>query len=102
MMEIIGTDELKAASMLAHEIAHIIEQHGARKATFARAAGRRAAEIGDDEENRRRGSGTLVARQLFAAATTAYSRDIERRADDVGYQIYQSAGYDPRGGNAAC
>lgn len=97
MMEMIGTDEQMVASLLAHEIAHIIEQHGARKADFARTAGRRAAETGANEEGLRPGAGPIVARQFFAAATAAYSRDIERRADEVGYQIYQSAGYDPRG-----
>jgi Zn-dependent protease with chaperone function len=97
MMEVIGTDEVRAASLLAHEIAHIIEQHGQRRARFSRVAARQANEVGAQEEARRIGAGTIAARQVFAAATAAYSREIERRADEVGYQIFQAAGFDPRG-----
>ena len=96
IVELIGTNENRAASVLAHEIAHIIEAHGEQRARFSRLAARKASEIGAATEMQQRGIGTVVARQVFAEASAAYSRDIERRADEVGYQIYRAAGYDPR------
>ena len=96
MMEVIGADESKAASVLAHEIAHIIEEHGEQRVRFARVAARQAVAAGVASEGQQSGVGILVARQVFAANFAAYSRDIERRADEVGYQMYKAAGYDPR------
>jgi Zn-dependent protease with chaperone function len=96
MMEFLGTDENRIAALLSHEFAHLLEDHGAAKATFDRRAARRAIEVGTEMESERRGIGTLAARQYFELARQAYSREVERRADDVGYQLYHAAGFDPR------
>lgn len=96
IMEIIGNDESKAASMLAHEMAHLVEAHTAQQREFNRGAVPEAIRIGVQEEIKRPGAGILAARQAFITASRAYSRDLERLADDLGYQIYRKAGFDPR------
>src|SRR4029078_10177573 len=96
ILQLFNQDENRAASVLAHEMAHLIEEHGRQSVQFARQAARRAVEIGVASEAQRARSGVLARNPAFLTATRAYSRDLERRADEVGYQMYQAAGYDPR------
>jgi len=96
ILQLFGQDENRAASVLAHEMAHLIEDHGRQSVQFARLAAQRAVQVGAASEAQRAGSGVLARNQAFLTATRAYSRDLERRADEVGYQMYQAAGYDPR------
>ncbi|MGQ0511539.1 MAG: M48 family metalloprotease [Betaproteobacteria bacterium] len=96
MMRVIGGNESMAASLLGHEIAHILEEHGALKSRFRSAAAAAANRAGRDAERAQVGAGPIVTQQVFVVAQRAYSRELERRADDIGYRLYRSAGYDPR------
>lgn len=97
MMSVIGTDEAMAASLLAHELAHLMLQHGLLRLNIARSVARQATIAGTASENVQPGSGLPVARAVFAVQFAAYSREIERQADDMGYELFLAAGYDPRG-----
>ena len=79
--------------VLAHEIAHVIEQHGLRKmitsvGTFAMVA----ALFGDINGV----SGTIAAAAPLLI-NQSYSRDFEREADSVGHNLLVNANIDPRG-----
>jgi len=97
MMSVIGTDEVMAASMLAHEIAHLSLQHGLQRQRVARVLAQRAGQAGAASERAQAGSGLALAQAIFVTQMSAYSREIERQADDEGYELFAEAGYDPRG-----
>ena len=79
--------------VLAHEIAHVIEQHGIRNmvasaGTFAVMA----ALLGDLS-----GISGAIATVAPLLINQSYSRDFEREADEIGYQLLVDANINPQG-----
>jgi predicted Zn-dependent protease len=95
--------ESELASVMAHEIAHVTQNHLARQiarqkqntipALIAMAIGVLAA-----RSNTAIAEGALVSAQAgMIQSQLAYSRDFEREADRIGYQSLERAGFDVRG-----
>lgn len=95
--------ESELAGVVAHEISHVTQNHLARQiakgkqdsiATLvAMAVGLLAA-----RSNAQVASGVMVSAQAGAIQSQlAYSRDFEREADRVGYQMLEKSGFDVRG-----
>jgi len=104
LLKLLGADEPAVASVFAHEFAHLIEEHSVQATQYARqvagasiATGVRAGlQAGGDA-----GIASLVAKQVFLTHVASFRRDLERKADATGYQLYASARYDPRGATRA-
>ncbi|WP_300453733.1 M48 family metalloprotease [Accumulibacter sp.] len=95
--------ESELAGVLAHEIAHVIQNHLARQIARAKqnsiatmiamAVGVLAA-----RSNSQVASATIASAQATSIQSQlAYSRDFEREADRVGFQTLAGAGYNVRG-----
>jgi len=95
--------ESELASVLAHEIGHVTQNHMARQmakekqntipSLIAMAVGVLAARA-----NSSIGMATIASAQAgVVQAQLAYSRDFEREADRAGYQTLEKAGFDVRG-----
>lgn len=85
--------EAQLASVLAHEIAHITEDHIGRSIRGAMLGEVAAVLVGVAT----RSSEVMEAtRQLSAATTTGYGRDRELEADVVGARNMVKVGYDPQ------
>ena len=95
--------ESELASVLAHEIAHVTQNHLARQiakerqntlpSLIAMAVGILAARA-----NSSVAAATIASTQAgVVQAQLAYSRDFEREADRVGFQSLDKAGFDVRG-----
>lgn len=94
--------ESELAGVLAHEIAHVLQNHLARQISrekqnsmammIAMAVGVLAARA-----NSQVASATIASAQAGAIQSQlAYSRDFEREADRIGYQTLTAAGFSPR------
>ncbi len=95
--------ESELASVIAHEIAHVTQNHLARQlareklntipSMIAMAVGLLAA-----RSNSSVAAATVASTQAgMVQAQLAYTRDFEREADRVGYQTLDKAGFDVRG-----
>ena len=95
--------ESELAGVIAHEIAHVTQNHLARQiakekqntipSMIAMAVGVLAARA-----NSSAASATIVSAQAgVVQAQLAYTRDFEREADRMGYQSLNKAGFDVRG-----
>ena len=95
--------ESELAGVIAHEIAHVTQNHLARQiakekqntipSMIAMAVGVLAA-----RSNSSAASATIVSAQAgVAQAQLAYTRDFEREADRMGYQSIAKSGFDVRG-----
>ena len=95
--------ESELAGVIAHEIAHVTQNHLARQiakqklntipSMIAMAVGLLAA-----RSNSSVAAATMVSAQAgVVQAQLAYTRDFEREADRVGYQALDKAGFDVRG-----
>jgi predicted Zn-dependent protease len=95
--------ESELASVVAHEISHVTQRHMARQvaaqqqvqplALLALALGILAA-----RSNPQAAEAAIIGGQAGIAQTFLnYSRDFEREADRVGFQVLQGAGFDPQG-----
>ena len=95
--------ESELAGVLAHEIAHVTQNHLARQiakekqntlpSLIAMAVGLLAA-----RSNTSVAAGAIASAQAgMIQAQLAYSRDFEREADRVGYQALEKAGFDVHG-----
>ncbi len=100
---LIAQSESELASVLAHEIGHVTQNHMARQmakekqttipSLIAMAVGVLAARA-----NASAGIATIASAQAgVVQAQLAYSRDFEREADRSGYQTLEKAGFDVRG-----
>nr|WP_295076997.1 M48 family metalloprotease [uncultured Roseateles sp.] len=99
----VSRDEL--ASVLGHELSHVTQRHIARRivgdsrnsllATAAMVAGLIIAARSGSVDG---ANAAIVGSQAAAAAASlAFSRDMEREADRVGFQVMTQAGYAPAG-----
>jgi predicted Zn-dependent protease len=101
---IVGSQtESEFAGVMAHEIAHVLQRHLARQlqaqnqlspiSLVGLALGILAARA-----NPQLAQGAVIASQAApVAAFLNFSREFEREADRVGFQILQDGGYDPAG-----
>ncbi|MDR3298763.1 MAG: M48 family metalloprotease [Candidatus Accumulibacter sp.] len=100
---ITAQSESELAGVLAHEIAHVTQNHLARQiamekqntipSLIAMALGILAA-----RSNSSIAAGAIMSAQAgMIQAQLAYSRDFEREADRVGYQSLEKAGFDVNG-----
>lgn len=95
--------ESELAGVIAHEIAHVTQNHLARHiaaekrntiaSMIAMAVGILAARSNADLA----GAAIVSAQAGVVQSQLAYSRDFEREADRVGYQSLEKAGFDVRG-----
>jgi len=93
-----ATNESQVAGVLAHEVAHIGQRHAADQLTKATMAnwglGVLGAVLGNSAGA---GAAQLAAGLLTNGVFLKFSRDAEREADRVGWQIMRRAGWDGRG-----
>ena len=100
---LVAQTESELAAVMAHEIAHVTQNHLVRQiakekqntipALVAMAVGVLVA-----RSNSSAGMGAIMGSQAGAVqAQLAYTRDFEREADRVGYQTLDRAGFDVRG-----
>lgn len=87
----IVTSEAELASVLAHELGHIVGNHSARQQqrSFWRALGVFAVSLTGSERL------TRLASQAATYFTFRYSRAQEYQSDDLGLTYLERAGYDP-------
>lgn len=85
------TSEAELASVIAHEVGHIVANHNARQQqrSFWRALGVFAVSLTGSERL------TRLASQAATYFTFRYSRDQEYQSDDLGLGYLERAGYDP-------
>lgn len=96
-------DEL--ASVLAHELSHVTQRHIARRITgdsrnglLATAAMIAGLLVAMRSGNADVANAAVVGSQAAAAAASlSFSRDMEREADRVGFNVMSQAGYSPSG-----
>jgi Zn-dependent protease with chaperone function len=91
-------DEL--ATVIAHELAHVVKGHYAKKlatSVVANVIGI-AAGAALDTVTQTQGMGQTVASGIAGGITGGFSRDLEREADYYGFQYVYVAGFDLAGG----
>ena len=94
----VATNESQAAGVLAHEIAHIARRHAADQLTQVMVTNWGLGLLGAVLGNTGGASAAQIAARFLAnGVVLKFSRDDERDADQVGLQILQRAGWDPRG-----
>lgn len=104
LVALLKSDPDMIAWALAHEFAHAIHGHGKDDARAEQTAGEIAVSTGREvaRDTGSRGAALIVARQVFELGLNAYSREIEREADETGFQLMIMAGFSPSGAvNAA-
>jgi predicted Zn-dependent protease len=74
---LLANNEDQLACVMGHEIGHVVRRHAARQQAIA-------------------ASGPLSLPWVRAGQMAAYSRDMERQADEDGQLLCAAAGYDPR------
>lgn len=89
----LAENEAELASVVGHEIGHVVGRHTAQRYSRAVLGGLGATLLGVVT-----GSGDLanLSSQLFQLHLTAYSRGHEFEADTLGIRYMTRAGYDPR------
>jgi predicted Zn-dependent protease len=90
----LANDESELASVLAHEMAHVIARHAAIREAQVRQAMIVSRVISDVVQDPDLGALALAKNKISLAA---FSRDQELEADAVGVGISARAGYDPYG-----
>lgn len=95
--------ESEFASVMGHEVAHVLQRHAARQMESQSRVSKMsliamALAILAGRSNPQVAQAAIVAGQAAPAAVYLnYSRDFEREADRLGYQLLEAAGYDPAG-----
>jgi predicted Zn-dependent protease len=95
--------ESEFAGVLAHEISHVLQRHLARQLQAQNQLSPLALvglglAILAAHSNPQLAQGAAIASQAApVAAMLSFSREFEREADRVGFQILQDSGYDPGG-----
>lgn len=96
-------NESEVAGVVAHEVSHVTQSHLARQISAQKqqsVLGMIAMGIAllAARSNAQAAMGGIVgAEAAMVQSQLAFSRDFEREADRVGYDILQKAGFDPRG-----
>ncbi|MCL4798405.1 MAG: M48 family metalloprotease [Burkholderiales bacterium] len=95
--------ESELASVVAHEIAHVVQRHMARMVTkqnqlqLASMAAFALALLAARSSPQVAQAAAIASQAAPLQAALGYSRDFEREADRVGFQMLESAGYDAQG-----
>ncbi len=95
--------ESEFASVLAHEISHVLQHHAARqmeaqsKVQTASLLAMALALVAARSNTQVASAAMATAQGAPAAVFLNYSRDFEREADRVGFQILEASGYDTSG-----
>jgi len=95
--------ESEFAGVLAHELAHVLQRHLARqfeaqsKATHLSLLAFALSVLAARSSPQAAQAGIVAAQAAPTAIFLNYSRDFEREADRVGYQILEASGYDTAG-----
>jgi len=95
--------ESELASVVAHEIAHVEQRHMARmvdkqnQLQLASMAGLALAILAASASPQVAQAAVLASQGVPLQAALSYSRDFEREADRVGFQILQDSGFDVHG-----
>jgi predicted Zn-dependent protease len=95
--------EAEFAGVLAHELAHVLQRHLARqveaqsKASALSLLAFALSVLAARSSPQAAQAGIVAAQAAPAAVFLNYSRDFEREADRVGYQILEASGYDTAG-----
>jgi Zn-dependent protease with chaperone function len=104
MLDMIGNDRDQCAALLGHEITHIVKEHGNEKAalnTFLSILGGLAAVAIDYQLQVKTGVNYGLGQDITGLGSglieSAFSRSEEREADEYGFELMTSAGYDPQG-----
>lgn len=95
--------ESEFASVMGHEVAHVLQRHAARQFESQSRVSKMsliamALAVLAGRSNPQVAQAAIVAGQAAPAAVYLnYSRDFEREADRLGYQLLEGAGFDPAG-----
>lgn len=95
--------ESELASVVAHEIAHVEQRHMARmvdkqnQLQIASIAGLALAILAASSNPQVAQAAAITSQAAPLQAALSYSRDFEREADRVGFQILEDSGYDVHG-----
>jgi predicted Zn-dependent protease len=90
-------NEAQFAYVLGHEIGHYLRRHSVQSWRNARSMTDILAFIQIAAAGAGFGSaGSLIGGLIAQGSILAFSRDNEREADDVGFELMATAGYDPR------
>lgn len=101
------TNESELASVIGHEIAHVLQRHQSRGADEQRknapmsllglAAAILAARSGSQSSSQGVEAAIVTSQALAYQSQLNYTRDYEREADRLGLQVMQRGGFDPTG-----
>jgi beta-barrel assembly-enhancing protease len=89
-------NEAQLAYVLGHEIGHYLERHSLQRWRDARLKGDLLAFFSLGAAASGVGFVTPLVHLATLASVYAFSRDNEREADEIGFALMKSAGYDPR------
>ena len=91
---ILAEDESELASVLAHELAHVVARHSAEQLATSLGVQTLAEIVLGENPAALLGAAQSV---LSGGVMLRFSRDDEREADDLGLRYAAAAGYDPHG-----
>lgn len=89
-------NEAQLAYVLAHELGHYLRRHSLQLLQDARMKTNIAAFFSLFAAAAGHGYAGYLAQLIAAGSVLAFSRDSEREADDIGFELMAKAGYDPR------
>lgn len=95
--------ESELAGVVAHEVSHVTQHHlarqisGQKKQSVLSMIAMAVALLAARSNSQAAGAAIVGSEAAMVQSQLAYSRDFEREADRVGYEILQKAGFDPRG-----
>lgn len=100
---LVSQSESELAGVVAHEISHVTQSHLARQISAQKQQSvlgmiAMAVALLAARSNSQAAGGAIAGTEAaMIQSQLAYTRDFEREADRVGYDILEKAGFDPRG-----